>query len=206
MKAFSLVFTLNLFVFFLSNYLIDIESMFRLTFDKEMLEVLEGNDIILDWREKYLLPGSFIGIHFFLKVLAISLFVFSFLYLFGKTQTQVWKDVFSSVCFAELIFVIEKSINILVFVSQPNLTFEFVSGFSPVSIYSIFSGSTIPSYFSFLFRSLNLYEVAYIFALGFLISEKLDIAFSTSLKYVFFSYGTLMACWITFVTFMLLNS
>ncbi|WP_304516746.1 hypothetical protein [Cecembia rubra] len=60
--------------------------------------------------------------------------------------------IFTPVCIAEFIFVIEKAINLVVFMAKPDLTLEFIQQFSPVSLYDLLGQEIGVDYLNYFLR------------------------------------------------------
>lgn len=160
-----------------------------------------------DWKQKYLLPPTITLVSLIIKTIVISSIIYSGIFLIYAVDCNIkWGLIFCSVCIAELIFVIKEAINLVVFMANPNLTLEFIQQFSQVSLYGLVGKGIGLDYLNYLLKSINLYEVIYVFILAFLISDNIGLGFSKSLKATFLSYGSLMACWVIFVTYMILNT
>jgi len=190
----------------LFQYYIDFESLYNLTFDEDLKNIFAQKQQVLTWNEKYIIPFFIFLVQLIIKVVIISLVIFTGLILFTVIKgTKSLGIIFTSVCIAEFVFVIEKAINLVVFMAKPDLTLEFIQQFSPVSLYGLLGQDIGVDYLNYFLRSINLYEIAYILVLAYLISDNLELGFSKSLKTTFFSYGSLMACWVVFVTYLILN-
>ncbi|WP_373521514.1 hypothetical protein [Aquiflexum sp.] len=206
MKTFLILILLKFTIFYFLRFNIDYESLFYASYDDEVLDIINKNKENLNWKYKYLFPTIFIFIQLIIKTTAISLIIYTGLFFVNSIEgTKSLAIIFSSVCIAELIFVIEKAVNLLVFIAKPDLTLAFIQHFSPVSLYGLLGQEIGIDYLNYFLKSINLYEIVYILVLAFLISDNLDLGFSKSLKTTFFSYGSLMACWVVFVTYLILN-
>jgi hypothetical protein len=206
-KAFLIFVLLKLAMFYFFRFNIDYESLLYASYDDEILDIINTNKGSLNWKYKYLFPTTFIFVQLIIKTTAISLIIYTGLFFVNSTEgTKSLGIIFSSVCIAELIFVIEKAVNLVVFMAKPDLTLEFIQHFSPVSLYGLMGQEIGIDYLNYFLKSINLYEMVYVFALAFLISDNLDLGFSKSLKATFLSYGSLMACWVVFVTYLILNT
>ena len=207
MKPFFILLISTLSIIFLHQYFIDFDSLISSALDEDLLEIFIQKQMDLNWRHKYLYPKIFTFLQLTVKTIVISLVVYSGLFFINAAEgIKFLSAIFSSVCMAELIFVIQKAINLVVFMAKPDLTLGFIQQFSPVSLYGLVGKGIGLDYLNYLLKSINLYEVIYVFILAFLISDNIGLGFSKSLKATFLSYGSLMACWVIFVTYMILNT
>lgn len=205
MRYFFLLFLISQMIICLFIFLIDWESLYSNFFHKELIDNLSTSENSnLKYNFLYFIPFSLTML--FIRTTIISLVIFTGLFFVTVIKgTKSLGIIFTSVCIAEFVFVIEKAINLVVFMAKPDLTLEFIQQFSPVSLYGLLGQDIGVDYLNYFLRSINLYEIAYILVLAYLISDNLELGFSKSLKTTFFSYGSLMACWVVFVTYLILN-
>jgi hypothetical protein len=206
-KPFFILLISNLSLIFLFQYFIDFDALIISALDGDLLEIFLTKQLDLNWKHKFLYPTIFSFLQLTVKTIVISLVIYSGLFFINAAQgIKSLRTVICLVCVAELIFVIEKAVNLVVFMAKPDLTLEFIQQFSPVSLYGFVGKGIGLDYLNYLLKSINLYELAYVFILAFLISDNIGLDFSKSLKATFLSYGSLMACWVIFVTYMILNT
>ncbi len=153
LKPLILLYLLNFSLIILTPYLIDIDQLFLLSLDEELVNLYhEKNNTNLYWGRKIIYPIVFF-IQLIIKASVISFSIYTGLILFTVIKgTKSLGIIFTPVCIAEFIFVIEKAINLVVFMAKPDLTLEFIQQFSPVSLYDLLGQEIGVDYLNYFLR------------------------------------------------------
>jgi len=117
-----------------------------------------------------------------------------------------FKRAFKIVLVAEIVFILAtylRTIGMCLFVNINTL--KDIQQYSPLSLASVLPMSWFPTWFAYPLLTLNLFEVAYMFALAFGVSYVLQRSFKESFRLVFYSYGLGLLIWMVIVVFLSIN-
>ena len=138
------------------------------------------------------------------KFTLISLWILCGIILFGYKNT--FKEIFRVVIVAEFIWLIPSFITLIWFgFIDTDYSLVDVQYFKPLSLLNFFEASKVESWLIFPLKSLNLFEVAYMFVLTIGIKKMLKKDYNTALNFTIPVYGTALITWIVFITFLSLN-
>lgn len=141
------------------------------------------------------------AIYLVVKISLIALILYTALYLAGCHLRYI--GVFQVVICAEAIFLVPASAKILLFhVYYPHGTLSDWHKFYIGSAITLFD--TAPADWLYALQTLNIFEVAYWFALALGISRLSKLSFDRSLQIVLYSYIPVLLIWIAAVTFFIL--
>ncbi len=113
------------------------------------------------------------------------------------------KSLFKTVLLAEFIFLMPPLVKLFWFsLVDQNYTLDDLQFFSPLSSINFFDRTALYPWIIYPLSLINLFEVAYIFALAYLLCEVIESSFMQSLKLVVLSYGTGLFIWVLFITFL----
>ncbi|ELR70973.1 hypothetical protein C900_03256 [Fulvivirga imtechensis AK7] len=203
-----LVFTLVSCIYLFSTYIVNefvlTESLYynslaeQLTYER-INEMLESTS---QWR---LVQYAIIPITILVKVFVVTLCLNAGLLL--TTYQVSFKDIFSIVLKAELIFAFASILNVVIFLLffKAN-TFEDLYHLNSLSILSLLTISDIEPWLVYPLSIINIYELLYIafLAIGLMIYINSD--FKNSCKVVATSYGSALVFWLLFVVFIQINA
>ena len=137
-----------------------------------------------------------------IKVLFASFCLYTGLLLTGNNAE--FRKIFKVALFAEVAFVFATLIRLLLLAFFTNLhTFEEISSFAPLSLYSLFGNA--PNYLVYPLQTINLFEIGYIFLLAAGLQYFLKHPFKKMLLLVVCSYGLGLLAWMVFVGFLNVN-
>ncbi|HEY1008598.1 MAG: hypothetical protein ACO1NS_10665 [Daejeonella sp.] len=121
-----------------------------------------------------------------LKYSLIALLIYTTFYL---NEIKVsYQSIFRIVCLAELVFLIPAAIKVAWFIIYPPTGLDQWAAFYPLSIHSVFSGSSIPAAITYPLQLLNAFELIYILMLSYLFYKLLKNDFDQMIKIVLISY------------------
>jgi hypothetical protein len=115
------------------------------------------------------------------------------------------KNIGSSVVLADSVFLIPSFIKVVWFSFQPDYTLEDLQYFMPGSLLNLFNPKEIEPWLVYPLQSINIWEVAFWFALAYELKEYFEDNFASSFGTVMASYGSGLVIWIVFVVFLTLN-
>lgn len=115
-------------------------------------------------------------------------------------------SLFKIVLFAEFVFLVPSLIKLIWFgFVNVNYTLGDLQHFSPLSAMSFFERADLQPWLIYPLSLINLFEVAYIATLSYLLGLTLKSDFIQSLKLVLSSYGVGLMIWVVFIMFLSLN-
>ncbi len=134
---------------------------------------------------------------FFLVVICLSAGAFLF-----HLEPSL-KHLFKIALLAEFIFLLPPLIRLFWF-SFINVNFALsdLQFFSPLSAINLFDRTALEPWLVYPLSLVNLFEVAYVVTLSYLLAKILESSFMQSLKLVVLSYGTGLLIWVLFITFL----
>jgi hypothetical protein len=160
---------------------------------------------ILDSRQKFsLFKYLVIPFVYLSKTIVISLWIYTGL-LISATPNLKFKSIFSSVILPYSIFLIPSVIKIFWFSFQENYSLIDLQSFMPGSLLNLFDINNIESVYVYPLKVLNIWEVAFWFALAYELKGYFQEDFGKSFGTVMASYGSGLVIWIVFVVFLTLN-
>ncbi|MFT6962785.1 MAG: hypothetical protein ACJAWV_002517 [Flammeovirgaceae bacterium] len=154
----------------------------------------ENEDVFL---EDLAFDTAFIVVDKLVSFTSITFCILVAFLLINKHKVSFGK-IFKVVLIANFVFLLPVLVKLLWFSIQSDYSFEDIQYFYPLAAIQIFDAGTLPDWLVYLFKTLNLFELAYIFLLSLLLSVQLNISKSETLKYVLGGYGTGMIIWIGF--------
>lgn len=117
-----------------------------------------------------------------------------------------FRDLFRLVILAEAIFVIAQAIFLaLLFVNRAELTLDTAANYFPLSMLSFLGVENVVPWLHYPLQTLNLFEVAYVLCIAWLLSKQWKPNFVESLNIVIPSYGIGLLIWMVLVVFLTLQ-
>ncbi len=188
--------------YFSNNYIVTDQVI-----NDHLSSIYDENKIltILDSRQKFsLFKYLVIPFVYLSKTFVISLWIYTGL-LISATPNLKFKSIFSSVILAYSIFLIPGVIKIFWFSFQQSYSLIDLQSFMPGSLLNLFDVKNIESIYVYPLKVLNIWEVAFWFALAYELKEYFEDDFARSFGTVMASYGSGLVIWIVFVVFLTLN-
>lgn len=186
-----------------SNYFLINESHYYRFYGIQLTQ-LQIERLILRNNQYEWLSYFFIPIFYFTKIslINLSLYVGGLLSLDNR---MTLKNIGSSVVLADSVFLIPSFIKVVWFSFQPDYTLEDLQYFMPGSLLNLFNPKEIEPWLVYPLQSINIWEVAFWFALAYELKEYFEDNFASSFGTVMASYGSGLVIWIVFVVFLTLN-
>lgn len=142
-----------------------------------------------------------VAIYLFVKVFLIALILYTALYL--SNQEVRFLGILQVVIYAETLFFIPAIAKIIFFhIYFPNGTLADWHKYYFLSLLSFFD--TVPADWFYTLQALNVFEIAYWFALAFGIKQITHISYDQALRTVICAYVPALFIWIAAVTFFML--
>lgn len=91
------------------------------------------------------------------------------------------------------------------YIHRAELTFETTANYFPLSLLSFWGAENIVSWLHYPLQTLNLFEVAYILCISWLLSKQWKPNFIESINIVLPSYGIGLLIWMVLVVFLTLQ-
>ena len=160
---------------------------------------------IINFQNKWKLFGYVIMlIYVFLKTSIITLILYIAIF-FSKSEIT-FKSIFYKVIQAEFIFLLVPIFKIIWFYFfQTSYKLEDIQNFFPLSAINITGYEGLEPWYIYPLQTLNLFEIAYIFYLGFQIAKLTKSTPDEGLKMVVFSYVPALLLWVCTIMFLTLN-
>lgn len=192
-----------LFITFISNQYIFGEEVYVRSFsDKLSAQSIEA---FLGVREKYWLWGYVT----FPIVIAIKVSFSAICISIGAVLSNIsfkFKAIFRMVLLAEIVFIVAQLLYLVnVSFHLDTLTLETAANYYPLTMLSYFGTENVVQWLQYPLQTLNLFEVAYISVIAWLLSKQWKQDFMESLAIVVPSYGTGLILWLVLVTFLTLQ-
>lgn len=146
----------------------------------------------------------FIPLLYIIKITLITLCIYTGVLLSNASSLGMSK-IFSAVVLADILFLIPGVIKIFWFSFQPDYTLEDLQYFMPGSLLNFFNPKEIEPWLVYPLQSINIWEVAFWFALAYELKGYFQEDFGKSFGTVMASYGSGLVIWIVFVVFLTLN-
>ncbi|MDR0333547.1 MAG: hypothetical protein LBI15_08790 [Dysgonamonadaceae bacterium] len=165
---------------------------------EQLQEVIRMRDL-WSWVGYLILP-----LLLYLKILLIATTLSIGTFLFE--QNIKFNQLFNIVVKAEFIFLLPMVFKATWFYFfKTDYTLAELQNFMPLSLQSLFGHENFESWFLYPLQTANLFEVAYWFALAFLLAKALQITKSKAFTVVASSYGVGLIIWVATVSFIVLN-
>jgi hypothetical protein len=162
-------------------------------------------ETIISTNQKYAWLGYlFIPIIYFIKLALITLCLYTGI-LLSNAKTLSFSKIFSAVVLADILFLIPGVIKIFWFSFQRDYTLEDLQYFMPGSLLNLFNPKEIEPWLVYPLQSINIWEVAFWFALAYELKEYFQEDYTKSFSTVMASYGSGFLIWVVFVVFLTLN-
>jgi hypothetical protein len=162
-------------------------------------------DRILESRERFWWVGYTVQV---VVVLCKVLFA-AFCIFIGVVLSDVefsFKDLFRSVIIAEFVFIIGQATYLVnLYINRAELTFDIMANYFPVSMLSFYGVENVITWLHYPLQTLNLFEVAYMLCISWLLSKQWKPDFIESLNIVIPSYGIGLLIWMVLVVFLTLQ-
>ena len=169
------------------------------SFSRDTIETILNSEAHLGW----------IGFVALLFIIIIKVLFMTFCVTTGAIFTDTSfsiKDIFQAVLYSEFIFLasqITYSLNL--FFNREFLTIENAGNFYPLSVLSFFNVENVVPWLHYPLQTLNLFEVAYVICIAWLLSKQWKPNFVESLNIVIPSYGLGLLVWMVLVVFLTLQ-
>lgn len=193
-----------IFLFVISNYLFNFSLLNEQTYYQsysDQLSVDQISNLFNKQLEYRYVTYIFLVLMYLFKFSTISTVIYTgfFFYNIKVSFSQIFKIVLLS----ELIFIIPIVFKFVWFAYvHHNYTLTDIQSFYPLSLKNLVSTNLLWTY---PLQTLNIFEVGYWFLLAYLLADTLDINFDKSLKVILSSYLPMLATWLIFVMFLLVN-
>ncbi|WP_141239944.1 hypothetical protein [Aliifodinibius salipaludis] len=117
-----------------------------------------------------------------------------------------FKNIFKVVLLAEVVFIVAQTLYLVnLSFHLDTLTLETASNYYPLTILSYFGTENVVQWLQYPLQTLNLFEVAYIVVISWLLSKQWKEDFAESMLVVLPSYATGLILWLVFVAFITLQ-
>lgn len=199
---FIIVFLHAINLFFIRNFIFTDDKFFDFYKDQMSFSRIE---MFLDLKEKMAWVNYLMLFAFYLfKFSLISLWLLCATILLGYKVS--FNRIIHAVIQAEFIWLIPSIITIVWFgFIDTDYTIIEIQYFKPLSLLSLFDPFEVDSWLIFPLRSLNLFEIIYLFVLAFCLKKILNQEYNSSLSFTVSAYGTALITWIVFITFLSIN-
>lgn len=166
--------------------------------NESILEILNEQD---KWKWlTYAIAPLLCGVKFFL--VACCLLVGS---MFFDLKLK-FNEAFKAALLADVVFIIPMLIKVFWFlVIEKEYVLQDIQQFSPLSIISIFDAKTLGLLWFYPLQTLNVFELLYIFSLGFWVYQFGAKSYEKGLNMVLGSYVPALFIWVILVMFVTLN-
>ncbi len=160
---------------------------------------------ILETKERFWWVAYFVQILVILfKMLFAALCIF-----IGVVLSDIeiaFKDLFKSVVITESIFIVSQFVYLVnLYVNRAELTFETTTNYFPLSMLSYLGVENVDPWLHYPLQTLNLFEIAYILCISWLLSKQWKPDFIESINIVLPSYGIGLLIWMVLVVFLTLQ-
>ncbi|CAN1534543.1 hypothetical protein MCERE19_01507 [Spirosomataceae bacterium] len=195
-----IVLSFETFIFHKHFFTDDITRGFYSTqFSYSQIETIISHQKKYEWVGYLLIP-----ILYLIKILLITLCIYTGV-LLSNTTLLVFPKIFSAVVLADILFLIPGVVKIFWFSFQRDYTLEDLQYFMPGSLLNLFNPKEIEPWLVYPLQSINIWEVAFWFALAYELKEFFNEDFGKAFGTVMASYGSGLVIWIVFVVFLTLN-
>jgi hypothetical protein len=160
---------------------------------------------IISFNEK----SRWIGYIVIICTLFIKLMFVSFCIIVGAIFTNTSfsiTNIYHAVIYSEIIFLISQKVYTLnLLLNRDVLTFDNFGNFFPLSMLSFIGIGNVAEWLHYPLQTLNLFEVAYVLCISWLLSKQWKPNFVESLNIVIPSYGIGLLIWMVLVVFLTLQ-
>lgn len=190
------------FTYYINNEIFTDIAIVDFYYDQLSMNQIES--LIQNMRKYQWLGYTLIPIIYFIKISLITLCVYTGI-LLSNIKSLGFSGIFSAVVLADILFLIPGVIKIFWFSFQPDYTLEDLQYFMPGSLLNLFNPKEIEPWLVYPLQSINVWEVAFWFALAYELKAYFQDDFAKSFGTVMASYGSGLVIWIVFVVFLTLN-
>jgi hypothetical protein len=142
-------------------------------------------------------------------IILSKIFFTSFCVITGAILTETkfsFADIFQTASYSEFVFLLSQKIYTTnLFLNKDVLTFDNVGNFFPFSLLSFFEVKNVVQWLHYPLQTINLFEVAYVLCISWLLSKQWKPNFVESLNIVIPSYGIGLLIWMVLVVFLTLQ-
>lgn len=183
----------------INNLLITEDVYYNQFSDQMSFETI--NDLI-NTRDKWSwIPYVLVPVFYLLKFLLVVICIAAGAFLFN-VQVDL-KTLFKIALVSEFVLILPVVIKLFWFaLIDTGYNLNDLQYFSPLSALNFFDASKLEAWQIYPLNLLNVFEIAYIFTLAYLLCGAIDTNFSKSLRLVFSSYGAGLLIWSIFVAFL----
>lgn len=168
-------------------------------YSNSAIETLVTSENRLGW-----ISYIFVPIITILKIFFITLCVTTGA-IFSDTNFT-YRNIFLSATISESVFLFSQILfSINLFINRDLLTIENARSYFPLSILSYYGIENVVSWLHYPLLTLNLFEVAYILCISWLLSKQWKPNFIESINIVLPSYGIGLVIWMVLVVFLTLQ-
>ena len=160
--------------------------------------------IIESWKKWRWISYPISIIFIFIKTLLVTSIIW--IVVFISSHKKTFNEIWGITIWAQLVFAIKNYLLLAIAIFSPEFSLTDLQNFHPLSLASIFERDTLPSYWLFIFQSLNLFEILYWFTLAFLLSKLIKKNLNDGLKLTLSSYVPAFVLWLLAVTFFLITN
>ncbi|MDG5766894.1 hypothetical protein QA596_05405 [Balneolales bacterium ANBcel1] len=115
-------------------------------------------------------------------------------------------NIFQSATYSEFIFLFSQAVfSLNLFLNRDELTIDSAGNFFPLSVLSYFGVENVVIWLHYPLQTLNVFEVAYVLCLTWLLSRQWKPDFVDSINIVLPSYGIGLLTWMMLVVFLTLQ-
>lgn len=185
-----------------TRYLLDTDELLVSSLSEKLAEN-QVEEIVTTKQKWKWVEIAVVPLELLIKISLISGVLYLGTFLFDKKIA--YKRLFTIVTKAEFVFVVAALFKLLWFVFQNDYSLEDIQNFYPLSILSVMGYEDVASWFKYLFKTLNLFEVAYLIVLTYLIQKEIRDTTDKAFKIVVSSYGSGLVIWIVSLMFLSLS-
>lgn len=200
---FGVITTIYFLLTYYSNQVIFDEEIFRRSYSEQLTR--ESLEAMLGFQERY----GWFGYVFTPLVLLIKISFAAVCISIGTVLSNIefkFKTVFKAALLAEIIFIVAQILYLTnLSFHLDTLTLGNASNYYPLTLLSYFGTDNVVQWLHYPLQTLNLFEVLYMIAVGWLLSKQWKQNFIESLALVVPSYATGLILWLVFVTFLTLQ-
>jgi hypothetical protein len=190
------------FTYYINNEIFTDIAIVDFYYDQLSMNQIES--LIQNMRKYQWLGYTLIPIIYFIKISLITLCVYTGI-LLANIKSLGFSGIFSAVVLADILFLIPGVVKIFWFSFKPDYTLEDLQYFMPGSLLNLFNPKEIEPWLVYPLQSINVWEVAFWFALAYELKAYFQDDFAKSFGTVMASYGSGLVIWIVFVVFLTLN-
>lgn len=189
----------SLFAIYYSNTFIITNSLYH----NSLSELLEADriDQMFEMQHKSIWM-SYVFVPIFLLIKITLVFTCIYINLFLKNITIDYKRLITVLLTAEFIFILQGLYKIVFFeyIHKPE-GIEDLKTVMQFSLLDLVGSVNISEYLHYPLQLMNLFEVAYVLAVSYLLSKEIQQPLQTGLKYVTVAYATGLLLWCVTVIF-----